>query len=248
MLNEIQKNNAKDIINVFKTNGITNPFTIAAVLSVCMKETTLKPISENLYYKASTILRVWTRITFEKAKQLEFKPVELGNYVYEDQPEGYRSKARSLGNGKNEGHKFRGRGYAQLTGKKNYKIYGELINEDLITNPDLVLKPDIAAKILFVYMQKNAIAYKIDLNKLNLSNAYNIIYCFNAGLSPKLTGAEIQAQDTTGGYLKGKNYFTYFLDFVNNTDETKKKINIGLILLILGVTTIITINNKKLFL
>lgn len=248
MLNDTQKNNANDIINVFRVNGITNPFTIAAVLSVCMKETTLKPISENLYYKASTILRVWTRITFEKAKQLEFKPVELGNYVYGDQPTGYRSKKRSLGNGEKEGFLYRGRGYNQLTGKNSYKKYGILINEDLIKNPDLVLKPDIAAKILFLYMQKNSIAYNIDLNKLNLSNAYNIIYCFNAGLSPKLTGAEIQAQDTTGGYLKGKSFFTYFLDFVNNTDETKKKINIGLILLILGVTTIITINNKKLFL
>ena len=106
MLNDTQKNNAIDIINVFRVNGIINPFTIAAVLSVCMKETTLKPISENLYYKASTILRVWTRITFEKAKQLEFKPVELGNYVYGDQPTGYRSKSRSLGNGEKEAVKI----------------------------------------------------------------------------------------------------------------------------------------------
>lgn len=248
MLNKIQINNAKNIIEVFKTNGVTNPFTIAAVLSVCMKETGIKPISENLNYTSSRIMKIWTRISLEKAKQLQFKPVELGNYVYGDQPTGYRNKTRSLGNGINEGYLFRGRGYNQLTGKTAYKKYGNIINENLVNNPDLVLNPVIAAKILFVYIQNNANAFKIDLNKLTLKNAYNTIYCFNAGISPKLTSAEIQAQDTTGGYLKGKSFFNYFLDFVNNNNETKKKINIGFILLILGVTTIITINNKKLFL
>jgi len=244
-LTERQENNAIQIIDVFKTNGINNPFVIAAVLSVCYKETGINPISEDLYYTASRIMKVWTRISLEKAKQLQFKPVELGNYVYGDQPTGYRSKSRSLGNGEKEGFLYRGRGYNQLTGKNQYKTYGNLINQNLVLNPDLVLNPEIAAKILFIYMQRNAIAYKIDLNKLNLDNSYNVIYSFNAGINPKLTSEQIQAQDTTGGYLKGKKFYNYFLDFVNNTGPIKKKINIGLILLILGVSLII-IKNKKL--
>ena len=46
-----------------------------------------------------------------------------------------------MGNGgesTKEGYKFRGRGYIQLTGKNNYKAFGDSINEDLVNNPDLV--------------------------------------------------------------------------------------------------------------
>lgn len=252
MLSEAQKNNAIEIINTFVINGITNTNTIAAVLSVCWKETKLAPIEENLNYSATRIMKVWKRISYNKAKELEYKPIALANYVYEDEPDGYRRKKYSLGNGKNEGFKYRGRGYNQLTGKKNYKIYGELIKEDLINFPALVLKTDIAAKILFLYMNKNANSYKIDLNKLTFQNAYNVIYCFNAGLNPTLTSSQIQSQDTTGGFIAGKNQFPFFVNFVqenkNGNVEIKKKINIGLIFLIIGAVTIITINNKKLFL
>jgi predicted chitinase len=247
MLNDTQKKNAIEIINTFILNGVKNKNTIAAVLSVCYKETLLNPIEENLNYSATRIMKVWTRVNYNKAKSLEFKPIELGNYIYEDEPEGYRSKKRSLGNGKNEGFKFRGRGYNQLTGKKQYKIYGNLIKEDLINDPSLVLKTDIASKILFLYMIKNANAYKIDLNNLTFANAYDVIYCFNAGLKPTLTSNEIEKQDTTGGYIKGKKNFPYFLNFIDEAPnvEIKKKINIGFILLILGVSLII-IKNKKL--
>jgi putative chitinase len=37
-----------------------------------------------------------------------------------------------------EGYKFRGRGYIQLTGKENYTAFGKAINEDICSNPDKV--------------------------------------------------------------------------------------------------------------
>jgi putative chitinase len=46
-----------------------------------------------------------------------------------------------MGNGPEptqEGYKFRGRGYIQLTGKENYTSFGKSINEDICSNPDKV--------------------------------------------------------------------------------------------------------------
>jgi putative chitinase len=46
-----------------------------------------------------------------------------------------------MGNGdeaSQEGYKFRGRGYIQLTGKDNYTSFARFIGEDTVANPDLV--------------------------------------------------------------------------------------------------------------
>ncbi|MTV47149.1 glycoside hydrolase family 19 protein, partial [Streptococcus pneumoniae] len=43
---------------------------------------------------------------------------------------------------------FYGRGYIQLTWRKNYEKFSELLQQDFVGNPDLVLVPENAAKIL----------------------------------------------------------------------------------------------------
>lgn len=43
---------------------------------------------------------------------------------------------------------YYGRGYVQLTHKRNYKRIGRFLNRDLHMNPDLALVPAIAARIL----------------------------------------------------------------------------------------------------
>ena len=60
-----------------------------------------------------------------------------------------------LGNEANEGYKYRGRGIVQLTGKDNYKKYGDLLGVDLINNPDLANNPDIAAKIAVLFAERS---------------------------------------------------------------------------------------------
>lgn len=220
-----QKNNADIIINTLKSYGINNEFTISAILGVVMKETQLTPKSENLSYSAKRITEVWPRISFEKAKQLEKNPVALGNFVY----------GGRFGNGINEGYLYRGRGFNQLTFKDNYKTYGLLINENLISNPDKVNEVQTAAKILFWYMKRNADRYNINLNNLNVDNAYNIIYSFNAGKNPNTSGIVLQNTDTTGGYLLGK---TYYSGFLNYTPE-KKKNNLTLYIFAVGLIALI---------
>jgi len=43
---------------------------------------------------------------------------------------------------------FYGRGYVQITWEENYRLFGDLLNQDFVGNPDLVLRPDISLFIL----------------------------------------------------------------------------------------------------
>lgn len=48
---------------------------------------------------------------------------------------------------------YYGRGFVQLTWKRNYERFGNLLGIDLVNNPDLALQPDVAAKILVIGMR-----------------------------------------------------------------------------------------------
>jgi hypothetical protein len=48
---------------------------------------------------------------------------------------------------------YYGRGYVQLTWRKNYAAMSPVCGVDLENNPDLALRPDLAAKIMMIGMQ-----------------------------------------------------------------------------------------------
>ena len=48
---------------------------------------------------------------------------------------------------------YYGRGYVQITWKKNYEKFGELLGVDLVRKPDLALEPAIASKIIVIGMR-----------------------------------------------------------------------------------------------
>lgn len=56
---------------------------------------------------------------------------------------------KDLGNTeKGDGVKFKGRGFVQLTGRRNYQDWSRRLGRDLLKEPTLVERPDIAARIL----------------------------------------------------------------------------------------------------
>ena len=61
-----------------------------------------------------------------------------------------------------DGSLFKGRGYIQLTGRNNYRYYGELLGIDLIQSPDLALNPKIASKILALYFKERKVNVACD--------------------------------------------------------------------------------------
>lgn len=122
-----------ELVDVVQMFDISNPFRLAHFLAQCAHESgNFKFTRENLNYSEIGLLNVFPKY-FDKntAKLYARKPEQIANIVYECR----------LGNGNRntgDGYKFRGRGYLQLTGRVNYKAFGDFIGVDLISNPDLV--------------------------------------------------------------------------------------------------------------
>ena len=123
-----------NLIEALKRYKITNPIWLAHFFSQTAHESdNFKCVFENLNYSADALLRVFPKYFKNKsiANEYAYRPLMIGSRVYADR----------MGNGSErsqEGFKFRGRGYLQLSGKNNYKIFSDFISQDCVDNPDLV--------------------------------------------------------------------------------------------------------------
>lgn len=114
--------------------AINTPLRLAHFLAQCGHESGgFRATQENLNYSAKGLTG-----TFKK-----YFPSEAAAAPYAKNPLKIASKVYGgrMGNGpesSQEGYKFRGRGYIQLTGKENYTSFGKSINEDILSNPDKV--------------------------------------------------------------------------------------------------------------
>lgn len=144
-MNQQQIDNIKIITDSLNKFGITNKNIQAGILSTVYKESNFIPQSENLNYSYDNIKRVWPNTPDDIAKSMAKNPEKLGNYRYSSKffPSG--------GNGNNEGYKYRGRGFNQITFKNTYDRIGKLIGKDLVSNPDLLNDPKVAADALAVF-------------------------------------------------------------------------------------------------
>ncbi|MDB4488937.1 hypothetical protein N9017_02355 [Akkermansiaceae bacterium] len=82
----------------------------------------------------------------------EKKDMMIFDIRYDDQ---YRGANHKLGNtNPGDGSKYRGRGIIMLTGKNNYKKYGDMIGVDLVNNPDYMQnRPDIMIAASIAYLK-----------------------------------------------------------------------------------------------
>lgn len=73
------------------------------------------------------------------------------------------SLAKDLGNTrKGDGKRYRGRGWIQLTGRKNYRHYGSLLGLDLEKKPELASQPEIAFRIAGRYWSDHGLNARAD--------------------------------------------------------------------------------------
>jgi putative chitinase len=117
--------------------GITNDFRRAMLIGQCAHESArFKSRFENLNYSAAGLWKVFRRHFANEAEAEQFarQPERIANRVY----------ANRIGNGSEasgDGWRYRGRGYLQLTGRDNYRRYGELLDLALEDTPDLAAEP-----------------------------------------------------------------------------------------------------------
>lgn len=120
------------LVDAMKEFGIDTPARQAMFLAQCAHESTMfSRVSENLNYRAETLLRVFPKYykTLNEAAAHARKPELIANRVYSSR----------MGNGDSasgDGYRYRGRGLIQLTGKNNYTECSKGLNVDLLKTPE----------------------------------------------------------------------------------------------------------------
>jgi putative chitinase len=149
----------------FEKYQINTPKRQACFIGQCMHESGgFKFLKENLNYSAKALMNTWpSRFPdMDIAEKFERNPSAIANKVYSGR----------MGNTEDgDGAKFIGRGLIQLTGKDNYKAFGEAIGEDLVSNPQLVEEPRYAALSAGWFWNKrglNALADIMDITTLTV--------------------------------------------------------------------------------
>lgn len=133
--------------------GLTSPIAIASLLGIAGGECRWKLVEEGFNYSADRLLQVFPSV-FKGDKALAQQYAGNPNNSLPEFLYGYTTaKGKGLGNTQpGDGGNFIGRGYIQLTGRANYKRYGEMVGQDLLNNPKLLSDPTIAAEVSVKYM------------------------------------------------------------------------------------------------
>lgn len=149
-----QQQNINLLIKAMNEYGINDPLSQIGILSVINKECNFKPKGEVSY---GTTSNDRIRKLFGK-RVANYSDSELNNLKKNDKEFFNVIYAKTVGNqGGDDGWNYRGRGFNQLTGIKNYEKYGNMIGmgNKLVENPELVNDPEIAAKIAIAFFTKN---------------------------------------------------------------------------------------------
>lgn len=133
----------KAMIKAMNDAKIENPTARAAIMAQVGHESgDFTTLSENLNYKAATLLKLFPKkfTSPDDAQQVAAGgPRSVAERIY-----GGRMGNTSPG----EGYEYRGRGFIQLTGKQNYTKFG------VASDPDSVSKMDTAADTAIKYMMQ----------------------------------------------------------------------------------------------
>lgn len=141
---------------------INTPLRVAAfVAQIGHESTRMTRTEENLNYSANGLIRTFQDyFTPETAKEFAYKPMMIANKVY----------ANKGGNGderSGDGWKFRGRGFIQVTLKRNYQHRGTRLVQDpnyFVNSPDLLLGPEWIIRSSCDFWDENDLSHFADVN------------------------------------------------------------------------------------
>jgi uncharacterized protein (TIGR02594 family) len=102
-----------------------------------------------------------------------------GNTTSGGSPFNRYENRQDLGNTQpGDGPRFKGRGYVQVTGRKNYDTIGDQIGSNLTANPELANDPTIAGRVLAQFLKNHEKCVRDALRANNLAAARK---CVNGG-------------------------------------------------------------------
>lgn len=164
-----------------KCNAFSNKFIRLGVLANIEKECGFVLREENLNYRNTSNDRI-RKIFGSRANNRtdeELNQIKRDPYMFAEMIYGHKTTIgqRMHNTEPGDGWKYRGRGYIQLTGKRNYKHYGDHVGIDLVEDPDLLNNRIYATTVSLVYLQEELTRmYKCeDLLNMNRDQALRAV-------------------------------------------------------------------------
>jgi predicted chitinase len=155
------KSNLKSIAAALKKAGITDDNYVRAILGNVMKESQGKMVGENLDYSNTSNDRIreifGKRVAGKSDEELNRMKATKESWAEAMYGAGTKEGRDMHNTEPGDGWKYRGRGFIQLTGKKNYRDASAAIFGDdrLVKNPELVNDPAVASEVVAWYMKRS---------------------------------------------------------------------------------------------
>ena len=182
-LSSTQSKNIQLMIDYMNSAGIDNPYTQIGILSCIGKESGYIPQNETCYNTTdnSRIREVFGDCRLgiyndNELTTLKKDCVKFFDAVYGDAATpclGWSTGNVNVG----DGYKYRGRGFNGITFKNTYKKYGDLIGENLVSDPDRLNDVDVAAKAAVAFFTNGRTVPEFD----NKKEATDYFVNINAG-------------------------------------------------------------------
>lgn len=244
-LSSKQKANVDLLIETMDKMGLKNEFTQAGILSIISKESGFDPSPEKSYRNTSVsrIRQIFGSLVsgksdseleaIKKDDRLFFNLIygkRYGNDGYSTSWSGYKESWALPFKDGNDGWRYRGAGFNQLTFKGNFKSVGDAVGIDLVSHPEFLQEPVKASEVAVKYfLSKFKSGYSpkhqdqynspdIDSFK-SIQDSTLALYHANAGFGkPMFT---VNTATSTGGLKKALDRAPEFLLYVRGTKEKK---------------------------
>ncbi len=182
--------NIREAIKAIKKQGVTNKYAICGMLAVASKESGFVPQSEASYRKTSAdrIRKIFGGYSAIKSRSdSQIDALKANDKAFFDAIYGGMYE-----NGPDEGYKYRGRGFNQITFKSAYRKFAKSTGLNLINDPDLLNTVDAAARCMAEYFKttiptlnahsKQMYHFNGNINSFtSLDDAVGAMYHANAG-------------------------------------------------------------------
>jgi len=196
--------NVRAVESAMEKEGITNKFLKIAILSVIAKESNMKPKDEKPYSNTSN-----SRIRKIFGKRVPKDDASLD--ILKADPKAFFDKIYGgrYGNAPDEGYKYRGRGFNQITFKGTYKKMGELIGVDLVSNPDKLNDVSVAARVAVAFLLKRLKRHASNYNDVTTQDKANTMTArANAGWG-KVPGVSSSVDRAISNTKERNAHFSY---------------------------------------